>query len=335
MQHKFYPKIILLPVVLTALLSTACQRTGTSDHSPGSVSRTGFFFDTVVSLTVNGTDDDSVLDECFTLMENYEAMLSRTRENSDVWKINHSSGKPVTVSDETASLISLAMKYSELSDGAFDITIAPYVELWDFKESPGTVPSEADLSEAGSHVGISFLQLDGNTVTLSDAEAAVDLGAIAKGYIADRVKEFLTSQGVESALINLGGNVLTIGNRSSSSPWNIGIRDPLGDSDDIITSIRISGKSVVTSGTYERYFEKDGVRYHHILDPETGLPVQNELESVTILSDSSAEGDALSTSCFVLGLEKGMELVESLDGIEALFITDEQELCYSGGFPQE
>ncbi|HIR75397.1 MAG TPA: FAD:protein FMN transferase [Candidatus Choladousia intestinipullorum] len=335
MQHKFYPKIVLLPVVLAALLATACQRTGTSDHSSGSVSRTGFFFDTVVSLTVNGTDDDSVLDECFTLMENYEAMLSRTRENSDVWKINHSSGKPVTVSDETASLLSLAMKYSELSDGAFDITIAPYVELWDFKENPGTVPSEADLAEAGSHVGISSLRLDGNTVTLDDPEAAVDLGAIAKGYIADRVKEFLTSQGVESALINLGGNVLTIGNRSSSSPWNIGIRDPLGDSDDIITSIRISGKSVVTSGTYERYFEKDGVRYHHILDPKTGLPVQNGLESVTILSNSSAEGDALSTSCFVLGLEKGMELVESLDGTEALFITDEQELCCSDGFPKE
>lgn len=299
-----------------------------------SVSDTSFYFDTVVTITLRGTDDGSIIRECFEQMAMYEAMLSRTRENSDVWNINHSGGKPVEVSDETAELISLALKYSELSDDAFDITIAPYSILWDFQNNTGNIPSEDALAAAGEHVDISGLHLEGNTVTLDDPEAAIDLGGIAKGYIADRIKEYLLASGVDSAFINLGGNVLTVGTKPDGKLWNIGIRDPFGEAIDIITTVQTGGQSVVTSGTYERFFEKDGVIYHHILDPQTGYPIQNGLKSVTILSDSSADGDALSTTCFVLGLEKGMELIESLDGIEAMFITDEAELCYSSGFPR-
>ncbi|MCI6867162.1 MAG: FAD:protein FMN transferase [Lachnospiraceae bacterium] len=313
------------------LLFSGCQK----NPSQMSISDVGFYFDTVVEIKLNGTEDESILKECFDLMAEYESLLSRTREGSDVWKINHNAGTPVSVSEDTVSLIRLARKYYDLSDGAFDITIAPYVTLWDFQNNPGTIPTKDELTAASKHVGFENVQVSGNTVTLADPETQIDLGGIAKGFIADRLKEYLTKEGIESAWINLGGNVLTIGMKPDKSPWKIGIRKPFGAATETAAVICVSGKSVVTSGTYERYFEKDGTIYHHILEPKTGQPVQNHLYSVTILSDSSADGDALSTTCFVLGKEDGIELVESLDGIEALFITDEQELIYSSGFPHQ
>ena len=322
---------IFLLSVSVLLLFCGCQK----NPSQMSISDVGFYFDTVVEIKLNGTEDESILKECFDLMAEYESLLSRTREGSDVWKINHSAGTPVSVSEDTVSLIRLARKYYDLSDGAFDITIAPYVTLWDFQNNPGTIPTKDELTAASKHVGFENVQVSGNTVTLADPETQIDLGGIAKGFIADRLKEYLTKEGIESAWINLGGNVLTIGMKPDKSPWKIGIRKPFGAATETAAVICVSGKSVVTSGTYERYFEKDGTIYHHILEPKTGEPVQNHLYSVTILSDSSADGDALSTTCFVLGKEDGLALVESLDGIEAMFITDEQELIYSSGFPQQ
>ena len=322
---------IFLLSVSVLLLFCGCQK----NPSQMSISDVGFYFDTVVEIKLNGTEDESILKECFDLMAEYESLLSRTREGSDVWKINHSDGAPVAVSEDTAALIRLARTYYDLSDGAFDITIAPYVTLWDFQNNSGTIPSQDELAAASKHVGFENVQVSGNTVTLADSETQIDLGGIAKGFIADRLKEYLTGKGIESAWINLGGNVLTIGMKPDKSPWKIGIRKPFGAATETAAVICVSGKSVVTSGTYERYFEKDGTIYHHILEPMTGQPVQNHLYSVTILSDSSADGDALSTTCFVLGKEDGLELVESLDGIEALFITDEQELIYSSGFPHQ
>ncbi len=299
-----------------------------------SVSNTGFYLDTVISITAYGTTDETVLDNCFSLIAEYESMLSRTIEGSDIWKVNHGEGQSVTVSEETAELIELALYYSELSGGAFDITLAPYSILWDFQNNTGNIPSDEEIAEAGAHTGLEKLHVDGETVTMEDPEGGIDLGAIAKGYIADRVKELLLSEGITSALINLGGNVLTVGEKPDGSQWKIGIRKPFSDASDLSAVVAVKDMSVVTSGTYERYFEADGVVYHHILDPDTGYPVQNGLQSVSILSGLSADGDALSTACFVMGLTEGMELIESLDGIEAMFITDDGKLHYSSGFPQ-
>jgi thiamine biosynthesis lipoprotein len=344
-RKKNYLTILTAGLLTAGLTLTGCNAVAapsvsltaqtTSASSNVSVSDTGFYFDTVVTIKLNGTEDETILQKCFDKMAEYEAMLSRTREGSDIWKVNHAGGEPVEVSDETAELINLALKYADLSEGAFNITLAPYSILWDFQNNTGDVPSEEEIAEAGSHTGLSLLHIDGNTVTLDDPEAAIDLGGIAKGYIADRLKELILENGIESAWINLGGNVLTVGEKPDGSTWNIGIRDPFGEASDIITIVRLRDMSVVTSGTYERFFEKDGVIYHHILDPETGYPMQNGLKSVTILSDSSADGDALSTTCFVLGLERGMELIESLDGIEAMFVTDDKEMHCSSGFPQD
>ncbi|MDD6326037.1 MAG: FAD:protein FMN transferase [Lachnospiraceae bacterium] len=331
-KRSFWGLLCLCTLTLTvSMLTNGCSL---SSDKNATASKTGFCLDTVVSLTLYGTKEEAPLEECFSLLETYESLLSRIKEGSDVWNINHSSGMPVTVSKETAQLIETALDYSARSDGAFDITIAPLLDLWNFKpeQHEGTVPDADQIQEALSHVDYKKVQLDGATVTLLDPQASIDLGGIAKGYIADRLRDYLISEGYDSALINLGGNILTVGAKPDGSAFRVGIRKPFSESGEQLETVACKDRSVVTSGTYERYFEQDGKRYHHILSPSDGYPVENGLASVTILSPSSTDADALSTACFVLGPEKGLELIESLDGIEALFVTDELEEISSSGF---
>ena len=299
--------------------------------------RGNFYFDTYITVALYDTADESILDACFDLMAYYESIFSRTVEGSDIWNINHSKGQPVEVSDETVDILERSLEYCEKSGGRFDITIAPVVSLWDFHEdAEPTLPDPAEMEEALKHVDYSTIRIEGNTVTLSDPDAAIDLGAIAKGYISDGVRDKILELGCESALINLGGNVLAVGHKPDGSPFKIGIRKPFGESaSDIISIVKADDISVITSGTYERYFELDGKRYHHILDVDTGYPVENGLTSVSILSKDGTDGDALSTTIFALGPEKGMEMIESLDGIEAMFIDENLNMTYSSGWPQE
>ena len=174
------------------------------------------------------------------------------------------------------------------------------------------------------------IKVEGNTVTLPEG-MMIDLGGIAKGYIADELAAFLREQGVTSADLNLGGNVITIGRKPDGTAWRIGVQNPHGSRDESILILNLVDATVVTSGNYERYFELDGVRYHHILDPETGYPVSNGLASVSIITQSSMYADALSTACYVLGLEEGMALIEELEDVEAIFITEDLEIHYSSG----
>lgn len=319
---------IFFPTVFFLIL-TGCQ-----NREPEPLSKSGFYFDTAITLTVYGTEDESILDQCLSLCRDYEQMLSRTITGSDINLINLGHGKPVEVHSETAALIKQAITYGQLSGGIFDCSIAPLSTLWDFRSETHRVPSSSKLKSALSHVDYRKIKVNDNTVTLEDPMMEIDLGGIAKGFIADQIKEYLKSQNVSSALINLGGNVLAVGNKPDGSLWNIGIQRPFSSAGTSIATAAISDQSLVTSGVYERYFEKDGVLYHHLLNPSTGYPFDNDLYSVTILSDSSTEADALSTTCFGLGLEKGMEMVESLEGVEALFVTADEELHYSSDFPR-
>lgn len=287
---------------------------------------TGLYFDTVIQIEVWGADR-SVLDECETICEHYEQLLSPTIETSEVSQINRAQGNPVTVSEETAELIRLGIEYGELSHGKFDITVASATDLWNFHDSEEkNLPDDNELAEAVSHIDYHNVKIDGNTVTLTDPDARIDLGGIAKGYIADKLKEYLKDQDIEHALINLGGNMLALGGRPDGSDFKIGIQEPFATDGTVLTSLSVTDQSVVSSGNYERYFEQDGVIYHHILDPDTGYPVQNDLYQVTIISDSSVQGDALSTTCYALGLEDGMELIKSMDGVEAVFVTNDLKL---------
>lgn len=328
-------KLRICTFAATAILCawiTGCGRTAEP------VSETGFYLDTVVQITLYDTDGRDIcaeyIRECFTLIDNYEHLFSTTMEGSDIWKINHAGGKPVNVSDDTISLIQTALYYSELSGGLVDLTILPLSELWDFgSEGSPHIPSDTDIKDAVSHIDYHTVRIDGNTVTLSDPGAAIDLGFIAKGYIADRLKEYLVNHGVESACISLGGNVITIGSKPDGTPYHIGIQKPFAAESEIITAIDVTDSSIVSSGVYERYFYENDVLYHHLLDTATGYPSDNHIAGVTILAPSSVDADALSTTCFFLGLDAGMELIDSIENTEVLFITKDGTLRHSAGFP--
>ena len=283
----------------------------------------------MITLTAY-TDKPEVLEEGLKACGEYERMLSRTVEGSDVWRINHAEGQTVTVSDETAEILQTAIRVSELSGGAFDVTIAPVSTLWDFTSGKNEIPDAGEVSRAAERVDYRKIRLEGNNVTLP-ADMMIDLGGIAKGFIADAVKEKLEAAGIQHAILSFGGNIVGIGKKPDGSAWKVGIQDidePTG------TTMMISynyGGSTVTSGIYERGFEYGGEYYHHILSSNTGWPVQNELASVTIFSESSMLGDALATAAFALGTEKGGRLIENMEGVEALFIARDRSASGTSG----
>lgn len=306
--------------------------TGCSEFSRKPLNYTGTALDTVINIQIFDSHDEELTKHCQKMCEEYEAKFSRTIETSEIAQINAASGAPVEVSDDTVTLIKKGIYYCDMSDGAFDITIGSVTSLWDFKANEPAPPAPEVLAEAATHVNYRKISIDGNTVRLLDPAAKLDLGAIAKGYIADRIKEYLRSKGVRHALINLGGNVLAIGGKQSGSPFNIGVQKPFDEGGEPITSVRIKNKSIVTSGTYQRYFEKDGALYHHILNSSSGNPCNNGLNSVTIITDSSLTADALSTTCFLLGPEAGMKLINQLDNVDAIFIDTNNELTFSRNY---
>lgn len=294
------------------------------------LSRSELYLDTVVTITLYGETDDSLLDSCFALCRDYELIFSRTDPDSELYRLNEAGS--MEVSDELLAVLELALDYCETSGGAFDITMGAVSSLYGFSSEHPTVPSPEALRVAMSHVGYEKLRIDDHTVTLTDPAAVIDLGAIAKGYIADRLAGFLREAGVEGAVIDLGGNIYCLGTKPDGSAFTVGIQCPFEDRSSTIAAVAASDRSVVTSGLYERSFEQDGVLYHHILDPDTGMPSDTGLLGASIVSERSVDGDALSTICFLLGLEKATALIESLDGVSAVFVTEDYALHYAGGF---
>ena len=319
MKKLFAPLLVL---ALVGLSMTACAK----EEKQSAV---GFYLDTVVTLTAY-VDDAQVLQDALVVCGEYEKMLSRTIEGSDVWNINHAQGRPVTVSDDTLTILECARQVSSLSGGLFDVTIAPVSTLWDFTSGAAVLPDADAIAEAAERVDISKLTVEGNAVTLP-AGMMIDLGGIAKGYIADAVKDYLEGRGVRSAILSFGGNIVAIGQKPDGTCWKVGIQDIDRPTGEYMLVAKNFGGSTVTSGIYERGFDLDGVRYHHILDPGTGWPIQNELASVTIFSDSSMWGDALATGAFALGTEKGAAMIEALEGIEAVFIARDRTATYTSG----
>lgn len=335
-NHRLPGILLLCAATIAAFFFMQSSRQSTSSSAPIHV--TEFHFDTVITVTIYDSSDTSLLDGCMDLCEEYENLFSRTKETSEIYKLNHGllekDGDYYLLSDPTADLIQKGLEYCRLSGGAFDITIAPVSSLWDFSSENPHVPEDEKLQKALQHVGWENVDLQGNRIRFLKEGMEIDLGGIAKGYIADGLKQYLLSNGVESAIINLGGNVLCVGSKPDKTPFTIGIQKPFAERNETLASVSLTDQSVVSSGTYERNFEENGKFYHHILNPETGYPYENHLTSVTIFSDFSVDGDGLSTSCFALGLEKGMELIDSLPGIYALFVTDDGELHYSDGLKE-
>ena len=318
---KKYSRIFILSITF-ALVFSGCQL----EKKPAKQTITGFYFDTFVTITAY-CPDDTPLEKAMELCAYYDQLLSTTVESSDVWRINNAQGAVTQVSDETRVVIEKALDYGEISQGKFDITIAPCTQLWDFT-GESHLPDLEALQEAASFVNYKTVQISEDGVQL-EPNQSIDLGAIAKGYVADCVSNYFIEVGVESAIMDFGGNIQTVGSKPDGTPWDIGIADPFLATGMSAAVIPVTGKAVVTSGVNQRGFDLDGVRYHHLLDSETGMPIQNQLQSVTVVTDHSFDGDVISTTLFALGEVEGLALAEELDGVEAVFIANDGTISYT------
>lgn len=294
-------------------------------NQPAQASKKNYFYlGTIIEITLYDVKDQSIFDDISDLILKYDNQLSRQIASSEINQLNNE--KTLEVSNSTLELIQASIHYSEISDGNFDITIEPIVDLWKIGSEDATVPSDEAIQKALQSVDYKNIVLDGHTVTLLN-DASIDLGAIAKGFIADEIVELLQENNIQSGLINLGGNVFAYGNAIDKDKWGIGIREPkIGG--DVLLRIDLNNQSVVTSGIYERYLEQDGKFYHHIFDPTTGYPKANNLLSITVITDQSIDGDALSTALFNLGKEEAFKLANEL-GIEIIVVTNDNVITAS------
>lgn len=312
-------------ICLVFFTMTACKQLNPSKESR-------FLLDTVVEITIYDNNSQKLINQLFEKIRNMEDKYSRHVADSEISKINNEPKVPINVSEDTFDLIEQGLYFGTISNGLFDISIGPLVDLWRINEENPRVPSQSDINSTKLKVDYRNISLDSENKTISIPNGtSLDMGAIAKGFITDKLVSVLREKNVSSALLNLGGNLYLHGSKPDGSLWTVGIRNPFGLQGDYIGTVLVKDMSVVTSGIYERFFEVDGKRYHHILNPKTGYPEDNELASVSVLSPSSTKCDGLSTTCFLLGLHDGMKLIEELDNVEAIMVTRDKQIYLSSG----
>ena len=317
---------LLVVLIFTISLLGGCNDQKRSEQ----MSETRLLLNTYCTITIHGDVDSELLKEAFDLCAELEALLSMTIEGSDVWHINNAGGRPVQVDPKTIEVIKAGLEFGDLTDGMFDITIGRLSRLWDFNGEP-YLPSAGELEEALVTVDYRQVSIDSNTVQLLNPDAWIDLGAVAKGYICDKIAGFLIGRGVSGALVDLGGDVVTVGNRQDGTPWRIGVREPFGEKGELLGVLEVTGLSVISSGTYERQFDVNGVRYHHILDPNTGMPVKTGVVSATVVVESALTGEGISTS-IILNRAGGLEyLFYHFPGfVGAVVVLENGELLWFG-----
>ena len=342
--------LILFLLIITVIISqTACSvKPGLQEErDPDPVAKEGFFFDTVCTISIYDMRDMSkanagkAIDSAFKEAEKYERIFSKQIEGTELWKLNHEGSKEV--SRELFKNIETGIKFGDISGGKFDITMGGVLDLWDFHNSESPyLPSQRDIEKELQTVGYKGITIEKNddgtgTVTLGKDGQEIDLGGIAKGYICDRISQYLKDEGVKSAIVNLGGNITVIGGKTKDKPFKVGVEKPYSERKEIIGTIDMRDQTIVTSGIYERYVEVDGKKYHHILDPATGWPIDTDVSSVTILSKlgNSMDCDAMSTTTLLLGSKKGLELVEKTPNMEALFQLKDGSKITTSGFKYE
>lgn len=306
---------------------TRSESTIRNDSKTNSIITTqdSFQIGTYVTLSIyaDAQVPDRVFDDLFGLIDKYEYMISKNIKGTELNQVNQNAGiAPVKVSKDIIEMIKLGLKYADVTKGRFDISVGPLVDLWAIGTDFAHLPTDAEIKEKMALIDYKKIVIDETkqTVYLPEKDMEIDLGAIAKGYIADRLKGLIQEEGYESAIINLGGNVLTVGTKPNSDNWNIGVRNPESNAGSTMGILKLTDNSIVSSGVYERFFIEDNVRYHHIINATTGYPEQNDMLSVSIISERSVDGDALSTTVFLLGLKEGYRYIESLDGVGAVFI---------------
>ena len=313
-------RLRLTSAALALALFAAC-----APSSPEEYSATLLAMDTAMTLTAYGGQGEAALADAQDLILDLEGLLSTTDQDSELYALNQ--GEAVTLSSSTREVLEEALALCQDTGGALDITIYPVVRAWGFTTGQYQVPDDA-LSALLERVDYAQVQLTGDTLTLPEG-VQLDLGAVAKGYTGDRLMELFRQAGAASAYVNLGGNVQVLGSSPDGDPWRIGIRDPEGE--DYAAVVEVTDQAVVTSGAYERYFEQDGVRYGHIIDPSTGYPADSGLASVTIVSPSGTLADALSTALFVMGPDRAAEYWRGRDDFDFILIGKDGSITISEG----
>lgn len=315
----FRGQVVLL---LLAAVLTGCE------ERPQSVSHSQLLMGTVVDIVVVAAPSraEPAIEAAFDEMLRIENLLSPHIEHSDVWRLSHSD-QPVSVSPETIQVLTLGRRIAELSDGAFDPGLGALKQLWGVETDTPRVPTNDEIRRALRGTGPTALRLEGRTVTKSDPLLQVDLGGIAKGYALDRAVEILRQAGIRHASVNAGGDLRLLGNHGER-PWRIGIQHPRRNRE-LLATLELADVAVVTSGDYERFFERDGVRYHHLFDPRTGQPAR-DCQSVTVVAGEAMLADALATAAFVLGPARGIELLRQQQ-VEGIIVTADGELLVTAG----
>ena len=289
---------------------------------------------TIAQLKVFGKNSEKAVDSAVDRLNDIDDKLSVYKIYSEISQINSNAGGiPCIVSGDTFFLLDKSLGYSRLLDGTFDPTIRPVVALWQIGTENENIPEEKDIKEKLKLVNYKdiIMNYDEQSVLLKHKYESIDLGGIAKGYAADEVRNIFIKNHIKSALIDLGGNIFALGSKPDGTPWNIGIQDPVKPRGEFVGVLNLKNKSVVTSGNYEKYFIKEGKKYHHIIDPRNGYPSESNLMSVTIISDDSLDGDGLSTGVYILGMDKAIKLIESMKGIDAIFITKDKGIYSTSG----
>ena len=298
------------------------------------VERSDFLLDTYVIITIYDSDGDAaaILNGAMALCRAYEQQFSRTIAGSDISRINAANGQAVEVHVETAQVLEAAMDYSRASGGFFDVTVGGASALWNFTGENPVIPALESINEALDGVGYENIIIEGNTVRLASPRTRLDLGAIAKGYISDQIAAYLSAQGVRSAIVNLGGNVVTVGERRGGAPWGVGVQKPFAPDGVLAGILRVpGGAAVVSTGVYERCFMRDDVLYHHILDPQTGFPAASDLYAVTVITESGMAADAMGTIVFGLGAEAGLAYLENVPNAEGVLIGADGQIYTTSG----
>lgn len=316
---------LLLPVILLSL--TACSGLRSDDMT--AYSESFFAMDTYLTFTAYGANAEHALRQAEDRVAELEALWSVTDPGSDIYKVNHSGGQPVAVSDETEELVSFALEMAEDTNGALEPTIYPVLTAWGFTTEENRVPAENEIAELRECVGYDRVHMENRTLSL-EAGTMLDLGAVGKGYAGDEVVQILKENGVSSALLDIGGNIQAIGTKPDGSDWRVGLKDPF--SGGVLGVIRVTDEAVVTSGSYERYFiGEDGKRYGHIIDPATGYPVDNGMASVTVIAGEGKRCDALSTALFVMGRERAEDYWRQHGDFDMILVMEDRNLFVTEG----
>lgn len=322
------PALFIGSFLLVVLLASCAKKQAEPQ------SQSFFMLGTVCKVTIYDNPTAEAFSASFARLKEIEDRMSLRNQKSEVAEINRQAGKKaVVVSSETFVVIQKALEIAALSSGAFDPTVGPLVQAWDIGGDSPRKPPQEEIDSLLPLIGYDRVVLDTETLSvfLKDEGMILDLGGIAKGYAADEVARILHEHGVSHAIVNLGGNVLTLGNKTDGKPWKIGVQDPEALRGEYVMILSLVDQTLVTSGPYERFLELDGEVYHHILNTKTGYPVKSDYTSVSIVTKNSLLADALSTSLYALGYEDGMALINTLEDVEAIFMTREKKILLSEG----